>query len=272
MRNVPTNIGPIYVDDQGRADEPVALLWPSLFTDHRMWRDQIAALREVGWRTLSLDPPGHGQSPGPRRGFTMDECAEAALLVLDATEVRTPIVIIGDSWGGFVAPRIALRAPNRVSGIVLFSTSAERGTPMERTRASILTKLLAIKALDTIVMRMIVGLMLAPETQRRQPKIGAELSERLAGWNRGGVINTVRSVLIERDAVLDSLPKVGVPALVVSGNDDKLFPSLHAARIAEKLPDARHVEVPNAAHLIPLEMPRVANSLIIEFVQRLRRT
>jgi len=111
------------------------MLWPSLFADHSKWRNQIVALREAGWRTLALDPPGHGQSPGPGRRFTMDECAQAALQVLDAKGVRAPVIVLGTSWGGFVAPRIALRAPSRVRGLVLFNTSAERGALPERLRA-----------------------------------------------------------------------------------------------------------------------------------------
>jgi 3-oxoadipate enol-lactonase len=90
MATVPTILGDLYVDDQGNADEAVALLWPSLFTDHGMWRYQIPALRAAGWRTVALDPPGHGGSKGLDRDFTMDECADAALEVLDALNVRKP--------------------------------------------------------------------------------------------------------------------------------------------------------------------------------------
>jgi len=143
MTTVNTTLGALYVDDRGEPDEPTALLWPSLFTDHRMWRHQIAPLREAGWRTLALDPPGHGRSPGPGRGFTMDECAEAAVRVLDATGVRSPAVVLGTSWGGFVAPRIAVLAPERLSGMALFncrcplsSCRARRTTPCRRSIVS----------------------------------------------------------------------------------------------------------------------------------------
>ncbi|WP_346731957.1 alpha/beta fold hydrolase, partial [Sphingomonas sp. GC_Shp_2] len=84
MTSVPTILGPLYVDERGSPDQPVALLWPSLFTDHKMWRGQVPALHASGWRTLALDPPGHGRSPYPGRGFTMEECADAAVQVLDA--------------------------------------------------------------------------------------------------------------------------------------------------------------------------------------------
>ena len=225
MATVNTILGALYVDDQGQPDEPTALLWPGLFTDHRMWRHQIAPLREAGWRTLALDPPGHGRSPGPGRGFTMDECAQAAVQVLDATGVRAPAVVLGTSWGGFVAPRIAVLAPERLSGMALFNTSAERGTPFERTKATLLTKLLAVGALDKATARMIVSGLLAPETQRREPELGADLAEQFLTWDRRRFIATVRSVLVDRNPVLDALPELKVPALIVSGKEDHTLPT-----------------------------------------------
>ncbi len=266
MATAATILGDVYVDDQGKDGEAVALLWPSLFNDHSMWRFQIAALRTAGWRTLALDPPGHGRSKGLERDFTMDECAEAALQVLDALNVHTPVVVIGTSWGGMIAPRIALRAPDRVRGIVLFNTTAESATAFDRIKNTLLTKMLAIGALDKMVDRMIVSLNLAPETRRRKPELGAELSRNYRSWNRRGVINTVRSVLVDRDATLDALHNVETPALVVSGKEDTILPSPLSRRIVEQLPKARHVEVAGAAHLVPLEQPEAANKLILDFI------
>ena len=77
----------------------------------------------------------------------------------------------------------------------------------------------------------------------------------------------MRSVLVGRDGVLDALPGVSVPALIVSGEQDTILPSVLSRRIAEKMPNARHVEVPGAAHLVPLEVPNAANSLILDFIR-----
>ena len=270
MATVDTILGSLHVDDQGEPDEPTALLWPSLFTDHRMWRHQIGPLREAGWRTLALDPPGHGRSPGPGHGFTMDACAQAAVQVLDATDVRASAVVFGTSWGGFVAPRIAMLAPKRLTGMVLFNTSAERGTPIERIRATLLTKLLAIGALDKVTALLIVSGLLAPETQGREPELGADLAEQFLTWDRRRFITTVRSVLVDRDPVLDQLPELKVPALIVSGKEDHTLPSFHSQRMAQKLSDARHIEVSGAAHLVALEEPDVANRLILDFLRHPR--
>lgn len=237
-----------------------------------MWRHQIGVLQDHGWHTLAIDPPGHGQSTGPGRRFTMDECAQAALEILDAVGINNPVAYLGTSWGGFVAPRIALRAPRRLRGMVLFNTSAERGTQFERMKSTVLTKLMAIGRLDDVTAHLIVSGLLTPETQRGQPEIGADLSTHMLAWERRNFINSVRSVLIDRDPVLDALVDVHVPTLVVSGAQDHTLPSIHGRRIADHLPGARHVEVAGAAHLVPLENPHEANSLILDFLQQLPRT
>ena len=271
MTTVDTILGPLYVDEQGQPDEPAVLLWPSLFTDYRMWRHQIAPLREAGWRTLALDPPGHGRSHGPGGTFTMDQCAEAAVQVLDATGVRGPAVVLGTSWGGFVAPRIAALAPEHLTGLVLTNTSAERGTSAERAKASLLTKLLAVSALDQVTARLIVSGLIAPETRRREQRLGTDLAEQFLAWERRRFIATVRSVLVDRDPVLDALPGLKVPALIMSGSEDRTLPSIHSQRMAQRLPNARHVQVSGAAHLVPLEAPHQANLLILEFLRDLLR-
>ena len=166
---------------------------------------------------------------------------------------------------------IALLAPERLSGMALFNTSAERAKPFERTKATLLTKLLAIGALDKMTARMIVSGLLAAETQRREPELGGELAEQFLAWDRRRFIATVRSVLVDRDPVLGALPELKLPALIVSGKEDHTLPSVHSQRMAQKLPDARHVEVSGAAHLVPLEAPHQANPLILDFLKDLPR-
>jgi 3-oxoadipate enol-lactonase len=153
--------------------------------------------------------------------------------------------------------------------MVLTNSSAERGTTVERTRATLLTKLLAVGALDKVTARTTLSALLAPGTRRRDPQLAGDLAEHFLAWDRRRFITTVRSVLVDRDAVLDALPKLKVPALIMSGKEDRTLPSFHSQQMAQKLPDARHVEIPGAAHLVPLEAPDQANPLILDFLRDL---
>lgn len=199
----------------------------------------------------------------------MDECAVAALQVLDAAGVQTPILLLGTSWGGIVAPRIALKAPDRVKGMVLFNTTAEPPNLSAWTTSTMLTWMLAVSAIDGFVNKMLLSLQLSAGTRRDKPQVGANIAARFRSWNRRAVIKTVRSVLVDRDGVLDALSNVKAPALIVSGAEDAILPTAMSLRIVAKLPNARHVEVPGAAHLVPLEEPEAANALIGEFIEKL---
>lgn len=199
----------------------------------------------------------------------MDECALAAIQVLDAVNVQTPVVLFGTSWGGIVAPRVALKAPDRVKGMVLFNTTAEPPNLSAWTSSMMLTWMLAISAIDGFVNNMLLSLQLSAGTRRDKPQIGKDIAARFRTWNRRAVIKTVRSVLVDRDGALDSLPDVKSPALIVSGAEDTILPSPMSRRIAAKMPNARHVEAPGAAHLVPLEQPEAANALIIGFLEKL---
>jgi 3-oxoadipate enol-lactonase len=198
----------------------------------------------------------------------MDECADAVVQVLDAMEIRKPIAMLGTSWGGMIAPRVALRAPERIDRMVLFNTTAERPSSLTRANAVLLTWMLGIKALDQVVNSILLSSILSQETRRRTPVIGRELIRTLRSWDRQRLITSVRSVLVDRDATLDALPKVKAAALVVSGGQDKILPSIFSSRIAEKLPRSQHVVVPGVAHLVPVEAPEAASKLISDFLRQ----
>lgn len=266
MPNIETVLGPIYADVQGDAGQPTALLWSSLFTDHRMWHVQIAALRSAGWRTIAIDPPGQGRSPGPDRIFEMDECTEVVLQVLNALEVTKPVVLIGISWGGMIMPRVALRAPERVDGMVLFNTTAERPTLGTRLAAGLLALMLRFPVLDATADGLVMSANMTPETRKNRPEVAADFVRTFRSYDRQRLIKTVRAVLIDRDETLEQLSGVRAPALVVSGKEDHTLPTIHSKRIVEKLRSGRHVEVPGCAHLVPVEAPDVANKLILDFI------
>jgi pimeloyl-ACP methyl ester carboxylesterase len=83
------------------------------------WRHQIPALAEAGYRVLAPDMRGYGRSTSPPSisDFDMDHLTGDILGLLDAIgEERA--VIIGHDWGSMVVWSLALRAPERVAGVV----------------------------------------------------------------------------------------------------------------------------------------------------------
>lgn len=89
----------------------------------------IAALRGERYRPVPLDLPGHGEAAGARRPISFEGCVES---VLDRSPSR--FVLVGYSMGGRVALRLALDFPERVSRLVLVSSTAGLADAEQRAR------------------------------------------------------------------------------------------------------------------------------------------
>jgi 3-oxoadipate enol-lactonase len=81
----------------------------------------------------------------------------------------------------------------------------------------------------------------------------------------GGVMAALRA-MAERPDSSALLPKLNVPALVIAGAEDPITPPADAERMASRLPNARAVIVPHAAHLANVEQADTVNRAIEEFL------
>src|SRR5262245_1867104 len=102
--DVHTGVGRLHVEVTGSG--PAVLLWPSLFCDGRT---MAAAVEDLApdHTVILIDGPGHGRSGSSGRRFTLEDCARAAIAVLDEHGVREADWI-GAAWGGHVGVAAAL--------------------------------------------------------------------------------------------------------------------------------------------------------------------
>lgn len=106
--------------DRGGSGGATLLLLPGLILPRRMHDPLAERLAARGHRVLSLDLLGHGESdrpPEPWR-YSMTRCGDQAVALLDHLEIGRAVVG-GTSQGANVALEAAVRAPERVSGLVL---------------------------------------------------------------------------------------------------------------------------------------------------------
>ena len=263
---VPTTLGPLHVRDAGPADGPVALLWPSLYSDgETSWGAQLDGLHALGWRTLLVDPSGTGGSAPAARRFTMEECGEAALRVLDDAGVDRA-VFFGLSWGGFVALRAALAAPHRVRALVLSNTTA-RGVGFRARLQVRMISLLIRVGVPGGLGRLVVAGMLSDHFRRHDTGFAPRFAATVNNLDTGGLALAVRSVLGDRTDVVDALHRITAPTLVIAGAEDKALPRApHSDDLAERIVDARLEVLPRVAHLSPREEPAKVANLIKEFL------
>ncbi len=165
--------------------------------------------------------------------------------------------LLGFSMGGYVAREIVRFAPERVQSLALVATSSRADLPIQveqRTKAARATPLGPFRGLG----RAAIAQSLHPDNAANE----ALVSQVRAMGERLGREVFVRQSLIVRDADTGRLSDIQCPTLVVAAAEDQLRGPQEARELADGIPGAQLVTVPNAGHLIPLEQPQALATAI----------
>lgn len=216
--------------------------------------DRLAA----DFRVIRPDHPGFNQSEDDAAIGSVAGLAERYLEVLDALGLDT-FDLVGTSLGGWLAAEIALRAPARVRRLVLVDAAGlAPGSPAPN--------MFEVDADELIVLTCGDEASLAAGRQRDAAvRADAVLSERRRR-NTGTTARIAGDPYMHDPALPGRLAGLRVPALIVWGALDGLFPVETADRWINALPDAdRHV-VDGAGHLPLVDRPAEFARVVAEFL------
>lgn len=241
----------------GSPDLPTLIVGPTLGTSvATLWA--AAAQRLVGtYHVIGWDLPGHGISPPPRGGFTIEDLATGVIEAVDQRIGTDPFIYAAGSVGGAVGLQLLLSYPERVESAALICTAARLGDPNDwHARAHV------VRTGGTgEVVALSVRRWFTPEFFERDPGCARALLETLRHVDDDGYARTCEA-LAEFDA-RDRLPEISTPIVAVAGANDIATPPNAVRFIAAHVARGRFVQLPNAAHLAPAEQPdRIANVLI----------
>jgi pimeloyl-ACP methyl ester carboxylesterase len=265
------------MDEQHRIDTPVgalavrvcgsgppAVLWHSLFVDDRSWDPMAPALAQQR-RVVIITGPGHGTSGDPGRRYTMDECAAAAVAVLDHLAIAEPVDWVGNAWGGHVGVVFAATWPQRCRTLAMFGTPVAALTARERLRTYALLGLYRLRGPNSTVVDGTTTVLLSPHTRAHNPEAVRLVQNCLRGADPRLLRTAVHSISLNRTNLSAQLPHVTAPTLIVTGADHHGFTAAQAEAAANLLPNASASVVPDAAYLVPLEAPSPSTRLLHEF-------
>ena len=188
--------------------------------------------------------------------------AMAARLLGDAPE---RFVLVGLSMGGYVAHEVVRQAPERVSGLVLISTSARPDTAEQRESRQRQQKAVLDGGFDELVEAIFPVL----------PDLANVADEDLlAGWRLMADEVGAEAFLGQLDAVMarpDSRPglaAVTCPTAVIHGTGDRLITPDNAVETAGAIPGAVLTLVDRAGHMLPQEQPIAARAALAALLDR----
>lgn len=231
------------------------LCWPSLFADARTL-DVVAEGLASDRRVIVVDGPGHGRSSTPPSTFTLADCADAAMEILDALGVDRA-TWVGAAWGGHVGVAAALRHPARLEHLVILNSPMApwRGRRLALMRLT--QALLAIFGPRSFVARTIANGSIAKAAGPDRDALVTLCEEALRRCDRRGIGIAMQSVMFGREDLVPRLGDVRVPTTFFAGADDGLFPLEEARAQAEAIPGCRFVAVERSAHQSANERPDV---------------
>jgi 3-oxoadipate enol-lactonase len=246
-----------------RSPRHTIVLSHALGCDLTMW-DGLANQLAADCRVISYDHRGHGSSDAPAGPYTMVELADDAARMLRELD-SGPVVWIGLSMGGMVGQELALRHPSLVAALVIAnSTSQYPAAARDVWQQRIDTvRNHGMEAIADTVM----GRYFHEGFHRTQPAAVARYRQRLLSTDVEGYIGCCEAVGAVDTA--DRLPSIAIPALVIAGELDQGTPVSMAQALADCIPQAQLVVLPEASHLSVAEQPRAFADAVTNFLDGL---
>ena len=254
----------------GPTDRPPILLVPGADGMKETFRYQIPALaraRRVVCATLRLK-----LSEEDTFDRMVDDVAELAdeLLRQDGND---RVVVLGQSLGGAIAMRFAIRYPARVAGLVLSNTMAHiRYDHVGLNRALLAPLAMATtRYLPTGLARLVARAWSRLEVWIYDASPGRKRVVDYALWTGPRTVpSSVSNARVARFGKIDlrpQLPSIRAPTLVLKGPRDHYVPPAWSHEIVSLVPGARYQEVVGTGHCSHLAMPGSFNGLLLGWLE-----
>jgi pimeloyl-ACP methyl ester carboxylesterase len=233
---------------------PPLLLTHGYSSTSAMWQGQIAPLSKH--HTLILwDMRGHGQSDYPADPLAYSEALTVGDMAALLDKVSADSAIIGGlSLGGYMSLAFYRAHPERVRALLIIDTGP--GFRKDDARDA-----WNKRALETGARFEREGLEVLKSASRERSSV--------VHRDASGLARAARGMLTQRDAgVIETLPHIKVPALVVVGADDTPFLAA-SDYMAAKIPGAQKVVIPAAGHAANIDQPQAFIDAVLPFLDSL---
>ena len=240
----------LYYEDDGEG--PPILLTHGFVASTGMWDGQVDAFRDR-YRLIRWDMRGHGRTecPDDPAAYSQDITVADMAAILDHLGIDKA-VIAGHSLGGFMSLRFNVMHPHRVTALILQGCGPGYRSDDSRAKWNERVDGRARTILDE-----------GYEALGGAAEVPVSLQR-----SRQELALAARGILAQVDAkVIDSLPGISVPTLVIIGAGDSYYLQ-GSDYMANRIPGADHVVVPDAGHGVNVDQPEIVNDAYATFLAK----
>jgi pimeloyl-ACP methyl ester carboxylesterase len=243
----------IYYESHGSGAAWPLLLSHGYSATADMWHPNIPVL-STDRQVITWDIRGHGRSDSPPDLALYSEALSVGDMeaILDASDVERAVVG-GLSLGGYLSLAFNLAHPTRVAGLIICDAGPgyRKDGPRQEWNS------MAAKRADVLDAKGLAALGGSTEVVATQHASAA------------GLALAARGILTQHDArVIESLPTISVPTLIVVGSEDRPFLAA-ADMMAAKIPGAVKAVIEGAGHASNIDAPGEFNAAVSAFLDRL---
>jgi 3-oxoadipate enol-lactonase len=244
----------IYYETHGDAANPAVVLAHGRGGNAASWFQQVPAFVEAGYHVVVFDHRCFGRSYCPPEHFDRGEFANDLAAVLDAAGIAKAAIVC-QSMGGWTGLRLTIERPERVSALVLSNTTAGISTAAADAAVNEARKAFADHGIASSAV--------ARDFPKREPSL-AYLYAQLGSLNvqlRDDLHSTSPAA-----TAVEELAGLSLPVLLVTSDNDSIFPPAAIRDIAGNIPDAAFHQLPTAGHSPYFETAEAFNEAVLAFL------
>ena len=246
--------------DEAGTGDAVILLHAGI-ADRTMWDEHLPRLAAAGLRAVAVDLPGFGDAP-----VATGEQAPwlDVLATMDALGLHRA-TLVGSSFGGAVALRVAFVAPERIRALALVSAPAPGLDPSAELQSAWEAEEAALQRGDVeAAVEAILAAWLQPGAAPALRDRVARSQQRALAKQADAAETPEAPDPLDDDAA--ALGRITMPALVLAGEHDMADFHASADVLARELSCDGVITIAHAGHLAPLEQPDAFLSALLEFL------
>jgi proline iminopeptidase len=261
----------LYYEVRGQGP-PLLAIHGGLGLDHTYMKSTLGPL-ELGFSVIYYDQRGNGRSDrGAATALTMEQLADDAAALLGHLG-HSEAVVLGHSYGGFVAQELAIRHPGRVRGLILVDTTPGQLGANERADET--------EQGPPIPPEMEAAMSIEPASDEEFAAGMADLlpfyfhgppppaaNQMMEGTSFCSAAMVRGFEVLSGWSSVDRLSKVAAPALLLWGRHDRICSAPQAMRIARRLPNAELRYFERSGHFPWIEEPDAFFGAVREWAAR----
>jgi pimeloyl-ACP methyl ester carboxylesterase len=257
----------LYYEESGSGAEAV-LFAPGLAWGTHLFVAQVGTLA-ARYRCVSFEPRGQGRSEVTRGGYDLDDLAVDLAGLIEHLGLA-PCHLVGHSLGASAAVRVAARRPALVRSLALLNATTDEDPLWDRILFRCLSyavELFGMGIVDDRLVKTMFGQTFLTDPARARAR--EEARHVFLANPRVGIARSVRGWL-RSPPVMDELPNVAAPSLVIAGEEDGAVKPDRSRQTADAIPRCRFLLLPRCGHSAPVEAPAAVTAALAELFEEAR--